>query len=94
MTNQQLFDDIKILVMTTIGQTEERLGQRIDKLEHRMGSLEKKVGSLEQTIDDGFLGIGESINELSRIIDADKAETDKRLDEHDRQIKQLQAQAA
>lgn len=87
MTNQQLFDDIKILVMTTIGQTEERLGQRMDKLEHRMVSLEQKVN-------EGFVGVGDAIDELSKIIDTNKVETDKRLDEHDRQIKQLQVQIA
>jgi hypothetical protein len=87
MTNQQLFDDIKILVMTTIGQTEERLGQRMDKLEHRMVSLEQKVN-------EGFVGVGDAIDELNKIIDTNKVETDKRLDEHDQQIKQLQAQTA
>ena len=84
MNDEQRFEDLKRFVANTVSQSvtasEERLVKRIDKLEKKM--------------DDGFAGIGESIDNLGDDLDKRFATQNARLDDHQEQLGQLKKRAA
>ena len=59
-----------------------------------MDGLDDKVDQLSTDMKAGFQGVSEAIDALSDDLDIQFAKRDRRLDNHDKQIRQLRHKAA
>jgi vacuolar-type H+-ATPase subunit E/Vma4 len=87
MTNDELLEDLKQFITSTVSQTEENLRLDLaskDDLKSLETSLKTDIKRVENKIDDGFAGIADTLD--NAIIPV--------LDDHEVQLKKLKQQAA
>jgi predicted nucleic acid-binding Zn-ribbon protein len=97
MTNEQLFDDLKQFIATTVSQQTADLGQRIDGVEQRLDTIETKMATkedlaalrqeLKQDSKDTREAIAESMDQLNDDVGAT-------LKDHDKRIRRLEHKLA
>jgi chaperonin cofactor prefoldin len=68
MTNEELFDDLKQFITTTVSQSEERLSNRIEQVEARMATkddLKSVEDRLNKRVDDVQGAVGDAITQMT-----------------------------
>jgi gas vesicle protein len=83
MTNEQLFDDLKQLITTTVSQSEQRLRTEMATKED-LASLRQE---LKHDIKDAQEAIGDAIDRVNK-------EVDTTLKDHDKRIRRLEHKLA
>ncbi|MGY6655509.1 hypothetical protein ACXIZN_25445 [Amycolatopsis sp. TRM77291] len=88
MTNEQLFEDLKQFVTTTVSQSEERLGGRMDE---RFAGVDKCLNTMDRrfdNIDNRFDAMDNRFDAVDRRFDA----VDERLDAMDQRFNDIDEQ--
>lgn len=95
MTNEELVTDLKQFITATISQSEQRLRT---ELRAEIESVRSEIGELRT---DTTALVANAVETLGKLIDADKTDVKRRLDEHDealsdhsRRIQRLEHRAA
>ena len=88
MTNEELLQDLKQFIATTVSQqvtgVEQRLGERIDNVEER---LSKRIDGLEQKLDHVQDAVAEAISGTNEAVDTT-------LSDHEQRLRRLEHRAA
>jgi hypothetical protein len=95
MTNEQLFDDLKQFIYTTISQQMANVATKddIDRIDNRIDTIEAKMATkddikhLDQKLKDIQEAIGETLDKVND-------ETDATLKDHDKRIRRLEHKLA
>jgi len=90
MSNDQL-DDLKQFISASISQSEERVKKELKEeisssVSQSEGRLREEIQAIRQEMSDGFLGVGEAIDEMHKQIAEQSAVTDRRLTKLEQQL--------
>lgn len=77
--NDDIIQDLKQFITTTVSQTERRLGGRMDNLEQKFDNLERKVDNLELKVDQGFADVAELIDTRVEPVEQEVADHGQRI---------------
>jgi len=65
--NSELFEDLKQFITAALSQTETRL---LERLEFEIAALRKELSEFRAETHEGFLGVGEAMDETALKVDA------------------------
>jgi uncharacterized coiled-coil DUF342 family protein len=81
--NDEQLDDLKQFIDSRISQSEQRIR---DDLNQDMAELKRELNQTNKTIDGGFTGIAEAIEQINNRLDRRDQEVDQRLTKLEQQI--------
>ncbi|WP_073845064.1 hypothetical protein [Amycolatopsis sp. CB00013] len=104
MTNEQLFEDLKQFVTTTVSQSEQRLGDRLDGMDKRFDSIDNRLDTIDRrfdavddrldAMDQRFNDIDEQLDEIQNAVGSELAKMETAVHDLDRRVRRLDGQAA
>jgi hypothetical protein len=67
--NDDQLDDLKQFIDSRISQTEARFDDKIDSVDIKVNSLAQKLEDLRKEMLEGFVGVGDAIEEINKQVD-------------------------
>ncbi|MCR6484003.1 hypothetical protein M8542_14355 [Amycolatopsis sp. OK19-0408] len=91
MTNEQLLDDLKQYVSTTVSQATADLKNELkDEMNKRFDSMDKRLDRMDERFDD----IDGQLNEIQNAVGSELVKNDTAIHDLDKRVRRLEARAA
>jgi peptidoglycan hydrolase CwlO-like protein len=90
MTQEELFEDLKQFVTSTVSQSEERIMTHVDKLDGRIDTLSARIDSLSERID----SVDEKLDIIQEAIAESIVQQEAILKDHEHRITRLEHREA
>lgn len=101
MTNEQLFEDLKQFITTTVSQSEKRLGGRMDerfaRVDKRLDAMDRRFDAVDErldSMDQRFNDIDEQLDEIQNAVGSELVKMETAVHDLDRRVRRLEGQAA